>query len=480
MRKSTLAPCALAFLALGSPAQELDAARLDALDAKIRFRLDDDGQVLIAPDPVTGSDDFVPVLAERAGVSFAFVGVFGFAAFLCSGPTDLASFADAPRFFERLDAEDAVLLQAIGRPTADASWPQVLETLLALRAVEARGLKAAIPLVDKVAADQGADPFVRRAAAETAAVLHGDPRPPLDARLEDLPAVLARVPAEAQVVARIDAFRLPPVRRITEWGRVAGQAAVRQSSLGAPELYDEADYLQGMRISESATVLPYELARRYGNHRIDRIVLAVRPPEGGMGSNPSLWASIDGVFDMKRVRAELEATSAEFAEGEGGAVRMQLGGGFELELGARRAVLSTLGFDSEDRENDRDGLAEALTGDAQIALWVAPDLALPDVARRVKPEWMRLTVPQDGTGALRLEGAWADPTGAAAFRGLLASVPGLTERAVGSLESFEPVLDALDALETELDGDRLTATLPIPAVDMESLLRELIASGLFD
>src|SRR5690606_37827633 len=65
-------------------------------------------------------------------------------------------------------------------------------------------------------------------------------------------------------------------------------------------------------LAEAPGILPYEIARRFGNHRIARTVFAFRMDVAGRTAEP--WAAFDGEFDVAALAAGLEATGLPFAK----------------------------------------------------------------------------------------------------------------------------------------------------------------------
>jgi hypothetical protein len=462
----------------------LAAGRLPAQDesdpaAEFDFALGDDGQLLVTPHPLsTAADGTGPLIDVGLDGSFANLGMLGVATLLFGGPSDLASLSDAPRFFERLGlSEDAELLQRIGRAAEPGDAPYVgLVRLLAVRAVERRGVKAALPLLERTAADEAADPLLRTAAREAIEVLRGRPRPVGTPQLEDLGAVLERVPDGADFVLRVDRYRVPGAPSLPHWARLTALEVTRQMA-GPGGVVGEDNRQQAVLISEIPGALPYAIARQYGNHRIDRAVVALQVPRDGAAIVPSVWGVLDGAFDVERITGGLTAAAVPFDEAEDG-IEVPLGAGYVVKIGPRQVRIVGEQFPEVARDAAPARMLEVLAGGATAALFVGDEVPLPDAVARVRPLWLSLDVPPTGAGSLRLRGRWPDPTGAAALRGMIRSAPGLLERAAGEIDAIEPVLDALDGMTDELDGERLTVEVPIPDVELGRVVFELARSRL--
>jgi hypothetical protein len=165
------------LLAAGLVCQEPD---FDALDRELSFRLAADGALELAPDPFSGTDDLEQFRAVvEFGDTLANAGALGYLGFLCHGDADVGSLADGAAILRRLGrGGDAELLQAIAKGR-DGSREAQLQALLAIRVVQDRGLKPAIPQLDLVAAAKSAPPHLRRASTEALATLRGTTAAPV-------------------------------------------------------------------------------------------------------------------------------------------------------------------------------------------------------------------------------------------------------------------------------------------------------------
>src|SRR5690606_26529725 len=120
------------------------------------------------------------------------------------------------------------------------------------------------------------DGATKRAAAEAVAVLAGERWAPPAVELPPLASCLADCPFDPHVLIVVDQMRLPPPRALMALARAAGLAVTRTAIEAAGGTVSPAMWAGATMLAEAGGVLPYEVARRFGNHRIARTVIAVR------------------------------------------------------------------------------------------------------------------------------------------------------------------------------------------------------------
>jgi len=174
-----------------------------------------------------------------------------------------------------------------------------------VRVAQDRGFKPALGVLERMAEDRTLEAHLRRAVAEAIAALRGRRLERPAPSLPPLAAILADAPATADAHLRIDEFRLPPARallrsnvpvKLEEWRR----KILSDGSMTKP--FAARMWTRGRMCADAAALLPYEIARRFGNARVHRIVLAMQLPRSG-GAPLRLWAHLDGVFDVAALRA---------------------------------------------------------------------------------------------------------------------------------------------------------------------------------
>ncbi len=281
----------------------------------------EDGELLGWPDP-DGADgmeqtfkpfpvfkDFATVLRESAPWSVVFL--------LAAGPTDLVSLCDPERHLRKSNqcVLDVWLLCCINADWMAESAPMperrraFLDTLLAWRVLGSRGVKDAAEMLKALSEDDRVDAITRRAAGDIAAMLEGRILP-----VVELPP-LTSVPAEFDVLVVVDERRIPAWKDAWRLLRTFWLREVRSlvAQLGAA--VNAADLCHGQWVFDRDSEMFYELARRFGNARIDRALLALRlPPEGGEGSAGFLL-QCEGIFEVKQLRAACDAAGVKIREG---------------------------------------------------------------------------------------------------------------------------------------------------------------------
>ncbi len=282
----------------------------------------EDGELLGWPDPELDDKmwetlkpfpvfkDFAAVLRESTPWSVAFL--------LAAGPTDLASLCDPERHLRKTNQNvfDEWLLLRVNPDwmAESASIPgerrAYLDTLLGWRVLGRRGVKDAAEMLQGMSEDDRVDAITRRAAGDIAAMLEGRILP-----AADLPR-LTSVPAEFDVLVVVDERRIPPSKDAwrllrTCWLREWRSVVMRLGAAVTP-----ADLCDSQWVLDRDSEMFYELARRLGNARIDRALLALRlPPEGGEGSATGFMLQCEGIFEVKQLRAACDAAGVKIREG---------------------------------------------------------------------------------------------------------------------------------------------------------------------
>ena len=317
--RSVLAARTLAWIAglLVAPGLAQEAAPREDR-APIRWRLDDDGRVQVWPEPTAGGDGGWRTLGEPAGGWFGAwpnLGVFGYAGVLLTGDGDLLATADADRFFERLNEDDAALLRRVTNPPApDAPRQQRLLFRLAIHAAADRGLQAARGALEALLGEPAATDAPTRAAARAAIASLTGGAVRSDTRRghagPELASILASIPDSADAIAVVDQTRLPPGRVWFTLGRLWSLADAEATVARHGGWLQPESRAQAYTRAETASVLGYELTRRYGEHRVLRTVAAIRfPTVTARKTEGAFWVHVrfDGTFDVRALREGLTA-----------------------------------------------------------------------------------------------------------------------------------------------------------------------------
>ena len=283
----------------------------------IRWRLGDDGRVEIWPVRLQGAADGWGTVGdpiEPLCSPWTSLGLLGRTACLLTGDGDLLATTDTERFFDRLGVDDDGLVRLLGSPPRpDTSRDARLRYRLAIHAAAERGLKPALgPLRRLLRNGSGIDAACLAAAAEAEAVLTGEPRPDTGPRraVPDVAAFLATVPRDVHVIAVVDQTRVPPPRTLFAIQRALHVMWARNTATSLGVTVPTTRAAETHRSAAGPGLLGYELARRYGDHRILRTCAAVRfrtSAAPGVPSDAWIRARLDGTFDVAALRAGLEA-----------------------------------------------------------------------------------------------------------------------------------------------------------------------------
>ena len=449
----------------------------DRVTAEIKYAIDAEGRVQFAPDvaaEISGgaSDAFTLLVPGRFDYVANNAGVFGMAAYLFCGDTDLASLADGETFFKCIGrGGDADLLQRIAADDARQDR-KGLQRLLAVRVAQDRGFKPAIGLLERVARQEGLDAQLRRAVDEARASFRGgrtEAVPELP-RLED---VLADAPP-ADAHLRIDEFRLPSARPLLRAATVVAPDLSRQriARAGWDDAFSRLMWIADRKRAAAAAVLPYELARRLGNARVHRVVLAVQ------FSTKSIWAHLDGVFDVKAIRAGLLDADLEVRDGEV-QLACTLEDGIELTATPTRMRLHKAGYHGAMGREAAATLAGTIeSDDAPIVVVIDKEATLPNpLAAFGRPERLAVWVPREAGAVVRAELRGADDR-LPSF--VVGEVRGFGDRLkewrreVPQLEILERVYSTVRA---ETAGNTCTLSGSLGDVTLGALVAAIVRSG---
>jgi len=289
----------------------------------------DNGELFGWPDPDLGDrmqQTFKPFPVFKDGAPDLFASCPApVVLLLACGPTDIASLCNVQAHLKKtnqlaFDENVCTWIQPSEEYSAlDESSPLIrralLDRLMLMRIAEVRGLKDAIGGVESVAKSEKVDRVTRMAAGEISAALRGEKPPSIG-----LPA-LRGIPTDADVLVVVDERRLPRWRDAwrlhhTESVRQARQVIIRVGVAVTPR-----DLCEGQWAMDREGELFYELARRFGNARVHRIVLALRIPEGAddLSGVPFLLRG-EGIFDPGRFKEGCAAGGVKTHEAPEGAV----------------------------------------------------------------------------------------------------------------------------------------------------------------
>lgn len=315
LRLST--PGAIVLLATLGAAQDL---------IDLPWRSSDDGRLQyqsIDPDPTVAPGAWLPMfpglLEAPTGALTADPGLlqqpFVLVPLLLTGDGGAAALDDATRRLHKLGIAVSFDAVAVSRRDADP-----LRDLLRVRHLGGLDLAAGHYALAQWARDPARDPFVRAAAWNELAV-HEQAR---DWREWDevqrgraerngpaaLHAALERLPDDFDLVLGVHSAALPTPRRLLEAWR---QSLLRLASSGVLEAgasLSPAQIRAGQLAIDRPGQLPYELAVRFGNWRVDYALLARRQADAGW------WFHLGGRFLPDRLREGLRQSGFRVATGD--------------------------------------------------------------------------------------------------------------------------------------------------------------------
>ncbi|MEZ5963761.1 MAG: hypothetical protein R3F56_07940 [Planctomycetota bacterium] len=300
----------LALLTLALPAQNpAPPTSSDDAVARVRdggwlcapkWRRGDDGmlQVWLLGEDAERDDAFVPLLGEHleAGVSSA--GAIGWLALWCQGSGDLIGMTDVEFHLAALGigTEDAALRQHLlqqSEPAAEARRrAEVFDRMLILDELRRRRCRAAVAEIEVLLRRTDLPPELRQRAETTLADLRGEPSKQARRRLD---ADKLLLPEQLDLCIVVDHARLPDMSGLTAFGRRVSALATA-SILAARGLQSPSSCSMAQRSCDIVAELPFGMALRYGNYRLDHSCVAV-------GLTPDadapfrVWYQAAGSFD---------------------------------------------------------------------------------------------------------------------------------------------------------------------------------------
>lgn len=302
-----------ASLATLLPAQEAptaeDAAKRFAATGdllEMEWRRDAAGRLETTPK---GENAWRPLVADSLLESMQATGAVGFLMAWLHGPNDLLGMTDAERHLRRLGVatSTAELRQYLPTPLAkDAALQkaELLDRLVAIDLLRRRGDKNAVADLEAFAGRPDLPAVHRPHVLAAIAALRGSTTtaaPGLDPATVELPVA-------ADVFVVFDNRRIPDSARLSDIGRTTGLMASMRvlRLLKAPRLDD---FRVGQTESDTIGELPFEAARRFGNHRLDQGLLALMFAPDGPGAE--FCAECSGTFDVAALSAGLTGVLAD-------------------------------------------------------------------------------------------------------------------------------------------------------------------------
>ena len=392
---------AVAVLATTALAQKHD---LDALDAQLRWKIDEQGQLLLWPQPEhPDAEEFAPIFGPDLSPTLRVLGPAGWLVLACPGPADVASLTPEGLMHDRFGRE------AVVAAVAELTAPRPAGTL-----------------------------------------------PPL----KD---VLADVPADSELVVAIDQTAMPRAQPLCAFSSELGVLANRRVLDNFTGELSLSLWASARRMADTPAMFPYEMARRFGNLRVDRTVLAVE-----LDSEARIfWLHLEGSFDVDHARRGLEF-SGFTTEPDESRLRFH-NEGIEGEVTERRVRIWT---HADIPMGPRRGaeLEQRLTAGAPLAVAVLtehPTLAITGLEHVVG---LHVWPPTEDT-ELRAEALCIDDQAAKKLARHLRSLPELVQGMADGPEA-ERVAHALSQIEVEAVGPRVRAS--FAELDWRQLVRDAL------
>ena len=281
----------------------------------LEWSIDENGDLVWrSKDPIP--DDSGEWSAVDVFHGLANIGMMGWINAMLAGPRDLASLTDAERYFSSLGLGTSVgeLRKRIVTPVIETDNALArraeLERILAVRLVQERGITEANPELRAIMSSSDVDPFLSRAARDALGTV--DAVPPVvipDAALASLP--------DADFLFFFDQTRIPPLfwlprRGIDVTSRLIIGAELFRTGVGNPVNLFPPGYLAAVQVlNELGVLVPFELARLYGNARVDWVLGAFQD-----APRQRLWLEAHGRFEVEAVQSSLTAEGVELERGE--------------------------------------------------------------------------------------------------------------------------------------------------------------------
>jgi len=213
---------------------------------------------------------------------------------------------------------------ALDRGSMQDVQPDPLLDLLRVQWLTNAAVSAGARHLLDLAEDERRDPFVRAAAARAVqqfaqawAPGQDEPSvaPPPRVGAPALHAGLARAPSDCDVVLGMNTAALPRLAGLlSAWRRLQLKLASTAVLYGGGNL-SPAVLAEGQLRMDVPGQLPYELAVRFGNWRVDYALFAVRARE-----TQAVWLHLGGVFQPESVRKGLEQAGIEVAADDAGGI----------------------------------------------------------------------------------------------------------------------------------------------------------------
>jgi hypothetical protein len=316
------------------------------------------------------------------------------------------------------------------------------------------------------------DPIMRLAAADVAAMLEGRKLPAVD-----LPP-LDGLPTDADVLVVIDQRRLPPWRDVWRLHRVWTVREMRQVIARVGAAVTSADLCDAQWFMDRESEGYYELARRFGNARAHRSVLALRFPEGSTALSAAKYLlCCDGLFETENFRLGCGACGVKPRDGPEGAVAAQFGD-LDVTVAPERLVVSR-GFAVPPAGAGIPADLAKLGLGGDDAIWVhCRAVPFGELLPFTGLEALTVRVGFDGGVTLRAEGRFETGEAARQAKIVIEQLKTVRLEAVAlrevPVDAVSPLQRFLASVTVTVDGSTVTAQWTGPGATPESLLAGVV------
>ena len=283
-------------------------------------------------------------------------------------------------------------------------------------------------------------------------------------------------------VAKIDCNRLPALERLLAWGREVGLGITRQFILQTNGTVSASEWAGAVQLAEGIAAAPYELARRFGNHRATRILSVAI---GEIDSDDIRQSTVvDGVFDYRALAAGVAEFGIE-TDLDDRRLRVEPLEGMTFEVSAERIL--SLDPDQAARMTDEEvaEFAELLDADgSQFVIWMRDaklPMGLPPTLSKIgAPRRIAVRVPESADERLTFRVDFADEQGAKVVESMIGMLPREVEAYLDDIEPHESIdsfLDCFDEFTIEREDATVTVSMPVAGIDLDALLPHIARYG---
>lgn len=436
-----------------------------------QWRRGDDGALQLRYFGDSGSSEaarFMPLLGGELGRGLSHGGLVGLLALVCHGHGDLVGMTDAAFHLGALGvgSDEVQLRQLLVVAPASFEGPrgraEALDHMIAIDTLVRLGARGAAAELAVLAAMDHAPAPLRERARRGLALLQGMPDPLVRKRLDPEGLLL---PAAFDGIAVIDHARLPDLSWLTAVGRRLAAIVSADTVARFDGTWTAAMRNSTQSLCDLGSELPFELARRYGNARVDQSVVVVSARADEQRPFAVTWQGV-GEFEAEgwakaRLESWMWSDSPLFGAGSFAVHRDRFVASTDGTTGiARPSLVERLGLLRET------GSAIRAIVPGNSKLWAAVAFLGVPAATSVE-----LSIAFGGGATLRLEVTTRDEDAAAAWQQFLRD--GLlrlqqeferSHEALAQCRELKALVAALAAARVTLEDEVVVAVAALPVL----------------